>query len=97
MEGPYAGAMRIVSRVGSIVGLLVLIVGIGVLGYGTFQIWQQWLAISADRSKSFVNPLPTSLVGTLVTAVGAFLFGLSLHRGVPKADVKRADGTTIVR
>lgn len=89
--------MRIVSRVGTIIGLLVLIVGIGVLGYGTFQIWQQYLAISADRSKSFVNPLPTSLVGTLVTAVGAFLFGLSLHRGVAKADVKKPDGTTIVR
>ncbi|SMO82329.1 hypothetical protein SAMN06266982_12239 [Propioniciclava tarda] len=94
---PMLRPMRIVSRVGTIIGLLVLIVGIGVLGYGTFQIWQQYLAISADRSKEFVNPLPTSLLGTLVIAVGAFLFGLSLHRGVPKPDVKKPDGTTIIR
>ncbi len=94
---PMLSAMRIVSRVGTIIGLLVLIVGIGVLGYGTFQIWQQYLAISADRSKEFINPLPTSLLGTLVIAVGAFLSGLSLHRGVARADIKKADGTTIVR
>lgn len=76
--------MKIVSRVGTIVGLLALVVGLGVFGYGTFQIWQQYLAISADRSKEFVNPLPMSLLGTLVIAVGAFIVGLSLYRGIER-------------
>jgi hypothetical protein len=88
--------MKILSRVGTIVGILVLLAGLGVLGYGTFQIWQQYLAISADRSKEFINPLPTSLLGTLIIAVGAFLFGLSLHRE-GRADIQRPDGTTMVR
>lgn len=73
--------MKIVSRIGAIIGLLALLAGLGILGYGTFQIWQQYLAISADRSKEFVNPLPMALLGTLVIAVGAFLSGLSLYRG----------------
>ena len=73
--------MKIVSRIGAIVGLLALLAGLGIFGYGTFQIWQQYLAISADRSKEFVNPLPMSMLGTLVIAVGAFLSGLSLYRG----------------
>ncbi len=90
----YADPMKIVSKVGTIVGVLVLLAGLGVLGYGTFQIWQQYLAISADRSKEFINPLPTSLLGTLIVAVGAFLSGLSLYRGgrpeAPHADVPPA-------
>ncbi len=73
--------MKIVSRIGVIVGLLALLAGLGILGYGTFQIWQQYLAISADRSKEFVNPVPMSLLGTLVVGVGAFLSGLSMYRG----------------
>ncbi len=89
--------MKIVSRIGTLVGILALLAGLGILGYGTFQIWQQYLAISADRSKSFVNPLPMSLLGTLVVAVGSFLIGLSTHRGVARPDVVRPDGTTIVR
>ncbi len=88
--------MKILSRVGTIVGVLILLAGLGVFGYGTFQIWQQYLAISADRSKEFINPLPTALLGTLIIAVGAFLFGLSLHRD-GRADIQRPDGTTIVR
>lgn len=75
--------MKIVSRIVAILGILALLAGLGILIYGTFQVWQQYLAISADRSKEFVNPLPMSLLGTLVIAVGAFLFGLSIARGTP--------------
>jgi hypothetical protein len=89
--------MKIVSRIVAIIGILALVAGIGILGYGTFQIWQQYLAISADRSKSFVNPLPMSLLGTLVVAVGSFLIGLSIYRGVGRPDVVKPDGTRVVR
>lgn len=89
--------MKIVSRVGMIVGVLALLAGIGVLGYASYEIWQQYVALSAGRSKEFVNPIPMSLLGTLIIAVGAFLFGLSMHRGVGRPDVIKADGTRIVR
>ena len=84
-------AMKIVSRIVAIIGLLALVVGLVLLGNGTFQVWQQYLAMSADRSKEFINPLPMTLLGTLVIAVGAFLVGLSLYRGVerPAATVER--------
>lgn len=88
--------MKIVSKVGSIVGLLILLAGLGVFAWGVFQIWQQYLAISADRSKEFVNPLPMALLGTLVIAVGAFLSGLSMYRG-GRADIVKPDGTTVIR
>lgn len=89
--------MRIVSKIGTIIGVLILIVGIGVLSYGAFQIWTQYLAISADRSKEFINPLPMTLLGAAVLGLGAFLFGLSLRRGIAHADIVREDGTTVIR
>jgi len=81
--------MKIVSRIVAIIGLLGLVAGLGVLGYGSFQVWQQYLAMSADRSKEFVNPLPMVLLGALVVAVGAFLIGLSIYRGVERPVVER--------
>lgn len=74
--------MVVLSRVTAILGVLALIIGLGILVYGEFEVWKQWIAISANRSRDFSNPIPHTVLGMAVAIVGSFLAGLGL--GMPK-------------
>ncbi len=84
--------MKIVSRVAAIVGIIGLVVGLIIFAVAEFDVWKQWFALSANRSAPFPNPIPNTLIGVGVIALGAFLFGFSLARG-PKEDPKRDAST----
>lgn len=73
--------MKIVSRIAAIIGIIAFVVGAIVLGVALFDVWKQWFALSANRSAPFPNPIPNTLIGVGVVAVGAFLVGFSLARG----------------
>lgn len=72
--------MVVLSRIAVILGLIVLLVGLGILVYSEFEVWKQWIAISAVRSRDFSNPIPHTALGTAIAVVGAFVAGLGLGR-----------------
>lgn len=72
--------MVVLSRLSMILGVLALLVGLGILIYSEFEVWKQWIAISANRSLGFQNPIPLSALGTAVAVLGGFLTGLGLSR-----------------
>lgn len=74
--------MVVLSRMTAILGVVALLIGIGLLVFSGFEIWKQWIAISASRSRDFMNPIPQMALGASVIAAGSFLTGLGL--GMPK-------------
>lgn len=85
--------MKLVSRVVAIIGALALLAGLFFLVPSLFEIWKQWIAVSANRSRDFTNPIPNALIGSSIAVAGAFVLGLGLglpsgHREkTPAADV----------
>ncbi len=74
--------MKLPARIVLIVGLVILAGAIGVLSYGGFEVWRQFLALDALRSREFANPLGIMIGGAVLTLVaGAHLgFALALPR-----------------
>ena len=72
--------MVVLSRVSAILGTIALLVGIGIFVYSEFEVWKQWIAVSALRSRDFANPIPHSVLGAAVAVLGGFLLGLGLSR-----------------
>lgn len=80
--------MRIVSRVVAILGAIALLAGLFFLVPALFEIWKQWVAISANRSRDFINPIPNALIGSSIAVLGAFVLGLGI--GLPKGRRREA-------
>ena len=74
--------MRIVSRVVAIIGAIALVAGVIFLSFALFEIWKQWVALSANRSRDFLNPVPNALTGVGIAVLGSFILGLGI--GLPK-------------
>ena len=51
---------------------------IGVLSYGGFETWKQYIALSANRSMAFMNPVGYMIGGAALALLGGLLGGYAL-------------------
>ncbi|MFT3861867.1 hypothetical protein [Micropruina sp.] len=74
--------MKLLSRVLLILGGVVLVGAIGVLAYGGLEVWKQYIAVSANRSLAFVNPVGYMITGAALALLAGALAGYAL--GLPR-------------
>lgn len=74
--------MKTFPRVLLILGGVALVGSIGVLAYGGLEVWKQWIAISANRSMAFTNPVGLMIGGAALALLAGLLVGLAL--GMPR-------------
>lgn len=74
--------MKMLPRVMLILGGIALVAAIGVLAYGGLEVWKQWIAISANRSMAFTNPVGLMIGGAALALLAGLLVGLAL--GMPR-------------
>lgn len=74
--------MKLPARILLIVGGLALVGAIGVLSYGGFEVWRQFLALDAIRSREFANPLGLMIGGASLALLAGLLAGYAL--GLPR-------------
>lgn len=70
--------MKMIARVLLILGILALVGAIGVLSYGGFETWKQFIALSANRSMAFINPVSYMIAGAGLALLAGLLAGLGL-------------------
>ena len=74
--------MKLLARTLLIVGGLALVGAIGVLSYGGFETWKQFIALSANRSMAFINPVSFMIGGAALALLAGLLCGYA--QGVPR-------------
>ena len=74
--------MKMLPRVLLILGGIALVGAIGVLSYGGLEVWKQWIAVSANRSMAFTNPVGIMIGGAALALLAGLLAGLAL--GMPR-------------
>lgn len=74
--------MKLPARIILIIGGVVLAGAIGVLSYGGFEVWRQFLALDAMRSREFANPLNIMIGGASLALLAGLLAGYAL--GLPR-------------
>jgi len=74
--------MKVLPRILLILGAVALAGAIGVLAYGGFEVWRQYLALDAIRSREFVNPLGLMVGGAALALLAGLLAGYAL--GLPR-------------
>lgn len=74
--------MKLPARILLIVGGLALVGAIGVLSYGGFEVWRQFLALDAIRSREFANPLNLMVGGAALALLAGLITGYAL--GLPR-------------
>lgn len=70
--------MKILSRLLVLLGLLVLLIGIGFLVKGIYDVNIIHAVAISNRSASYYNPRQEIILTSALTAVGGFLMGLSI-------------------
>ncbi len=75
-------AMKLLPRVLLILGGVALVGAIGVLSYGGLETWKQYIALSANRSMAFLNPVGYMIGGAALALLAGLLGGYAL--GVPR-------------
>ena len=70
--------MKLLPRVLLILGGVALVGAIGVLSYGGFETWKQYIALSANRSMAFMNPVGYMIGGAALALLGGLLGGYAL-------------------
>lgn len=70
--------MKLLARTLLIVGGLALVGAIGVLSYGGFETWKQFIALSANRSMAFMNPVSFMIGGAALALIAGLLCGYAL-------------------
>ena len=78
--------MKLLPRVLLILGGVALVGAIGVLSYGGFETWKQYIALSANRSMAFMNPVGYMIGGAALALLGGLLGGYAL--ALPRGDDK---------
>ena len=74
--------MKLLARTLLIIGGVALAGAIGVLSYGGFEVWKQFIALSANRSMAFTNPVGLMIGGAALALLAGLLAGYAL--GVPR-------------
>ncbi len=74
--------MKILSGVVVTLGVLVLLAGAGVMGWGCWTAYWHYATLSTRRSAEFSNPIPMLLGAGALLALGGFCAGLGL--GMPR-------------
>ena len=80
--------MKVLPRVLLILGGVVLVGAIGLLGYGGFEVWKQYIALSANRSLAFTNPVGWMIGGAGLCLLAGIFAGYAL--GVPRGPKQAA-------
>ncbi|MFT4216199.1 MAG: hypothetical protein QM619_03315 [Micropruina sp.] len=70
--------MKLLARILLIVSGVALAGAIGVLAYGGFEVWKQFIALSANRSMAFTNPLGMMIGGAGLALLAGLLAGYAL-------------------
>lgn len=70
--------MKLLARTLLIIGGVALVGAIGVLSYGGFEVWKQFIALSANRSMAFTNPLSMMIGGAGLALLAGLLAGYAL-------------------
>lgn len=73
-------AMKVLSKISVVIGLLAAIAGIGVLVWGSWIAYWHYAALSTGRSAEFDNPIPIIIGAAALIALGSFFSGLGLGR-----------------
>lgn len=74
--------MKLPARILLILGGVALAGAIGVLSYGGFETWKQYIALSANRSMAFMNPVGFMLAGAGLALLAGLFAGYAL--GLPR-------------
>ena len=90
--------MKLLPRVLLILGGVALGGAIGVLSYGGFETWKQYIALSANRSMAFMNPVGYMIGGAVVLEVIFSLpgMGMAILSGVTSNYVMLVQGVVLV-
>ena len=67
--------MKMPARILLIFGAVALVAAIGVLSYGGFEVWRQFLALDALRSREFANPVGVMIGGAALALLAGLLGG----------------------
>lgn len=67
--------MKVMSKVSLIFGVLALLAAVGIMGWGTLDVWGN---MQPKNSINPINPYPTLWVAFGVGVLGGFLTGLGL-------------------
>ena len=70
--------MKMPARILLILGAVALVAAIGVLFYGGFEVWRQFLALDALRSREFANPVGVMIGGAALALLAGLLGGYAL-------------------
>jgi len=70
--------MKVLPRILLILGAVAMAGAIGVLAYGGFEVWRQYLALDAIRSREFANPLGLMVGGAALALLAGLLAGYAL-------------------
>lgn len=70
--------MKLLARTLLIIGAVALVGAIGVLSYGGFEVWKQFIALSANRSMAFTNPVGLMIGGAALALLAGLLAGYAL-------------------
>jgi hypothetical protein len=94
--------MKVLPRILLIVGAAAMAGAIGVLAYGGFEVWRQYLALDAIRSREFVNPLGMMVGGAALALLAGLLAGYALGlprtpKGAAPSDVAASTSDTTLR
>jgi len=74
--------MKLLARTLLIIGGVVLVGAIVLLAYGGFEVWKQFIALSANRSLAFSNPVGVMLGGAALALLAGLFAGYAL--GMPR-------------
>lgn len=70
--------MKLLARVLLITAGVCLVGAIGVLSYGGLEVWKQFIALSANRSMAFTNPVGLMIGGAGLALLAGLLGGYAL-------------------
>ena len=77
--------MKLLPRVLLILGGVALVGAIGVLSYGGFETWKQYIALSANRSMAFMNPVGYMIGGAALALLSGYALALPRNPKQPPA------------
>ena len=82
--------MKLLARTLLIIGGVVLVGAIVLLAYGGFEVWKQFIALSANRSLAFSNPVGVMLGGAALALLAGLFAGYAL--GMPRQPKQQPHG-----
>ncbi len=89
--------MRVVSRVIVVIGVLGLLAAVIYWAVQGWEVYRQYLALDAMRSREFANPLPQLALASGLGVVAGLVLGLGLSLPIGRQPKRPAPGEPVTR